>query len=164
MTGGGCSSGSWPTWPPGPSSSPPRDVTLGGISWSWLQRCFTGTRSSVRLSRRAHAEVRALLQFHAGGTKNNGRHRHRKSCLGFNGEPHGFVALFLFSAPKLLQPGYFPRNHCESALSQSGQGSSPNIPLFPFMVIIWPLRGEKKKGENGCTEMQSVGFTWQVVP
>jgi len=106
--GDGCSSDSWPIWPPYPSSSPPGDVTLGGISWSWLQRCFMGTRSSVRLNRCAHAEVRALLQFHAGGTKNNGRHRHRKSCLGFNGEPHGFVALFLFSAQKLLRPGYFP--------------------------------------------------------
>lgn len=145
MTGGGCRSGSWPTWPPDPSSSPPGDVTLGGISWLWLQRCFMGTRSSVRLSHCAHVEVRALLQFHTGGTKNNRRHRHRKSCLGFNGEPHGFVILFLFLAQKLLRPGYFPRNHHESVLSQWGQGSSPNIPLFPFMVIIWPLRGKKTR-------------------
>lgn len=44
LTGGDCSSGSWPTWPPDPFSSPLGDVTLGGISWSWLQRCFVETR------------------------------------------------------------------------------------------------------------------------
>lgn len=57
---------------------------------------------------RAHVEVRALLQFHAGGTKSNGRHQHRKSCLGFNGEPHGFVVLFLFSGPKIAPIWLFP--------------------------------------------------------
>lgn len=57
---------------------------------------------------RAHVEVRALLQFHAGGTKSSGRHQHRKSCLGFNGEPHGFVVLFLFSGPKITPFWLFP--------------------------------------------------------
>lgn len=127
---------------------------------------FYGKQELVRLSRSAHAEVRALLQFHAGGTKNNRRHRHRKSCLGFNGEPHGLLVLFLFSAQKLLRPGYFPRNHRKSALSQSGQGSWPNIPFFPFMVIIWPLRGGggEKKVRRDPTKMWLVGSMCQVVP
>lgn len=52
------------------------------------------------------------------------------------------VLLYCFysQAQKLLPSGYFPRNHRESALSQSEQGSSPKIPFFPFMVMIWPLQ------------------------
>lgn len=132
LTGGGCNSGSRPTWPPDPSSSPPGDVPIGGISWSWLLRCFMGTRSSVRLSRCAHVEVRALLQFHAGGTKNNRRHRHRKSCLGFNGEPHGFVALFFILSPKITPTWLFPPKPSRIGTQPIGAGLLAQYSVIPF--------------------------------
>lgn len=80
----------------------------------------------------AHVEVRALLQFHAGGTKNNGRHQHRKSCLGFNGEPHGFVVLFLFSGPKITPIWLFPPKPSRIGTQPIGAGLLAQNSVLPF--------------------------------